>query len=77
MEREKIKEIEELLEIGHDVELIYKESTYTISRSKGKYFISGGEFKAFNSPMEVLNYGTINGITLKDLWSELTIGLIY
>jgi hypothetical protein len=67
------------LDIGHELHFKYKEKEYSISHTiEGSYLSEFyGEYQSFNDHAELLQKGTIEGKSLKDIWDDVEVTTIF
>jgi hypothetical protein len=73
------QDLKQDLEIGHELHFVYKRTKYSITHTPNGWHLSKfyGEYHTFESHVELLDRGTIEGHKLQDVWNEVTVEVIF
>jgi hypothetical protein len=74
-------ELKKDLDIGHEVEFYYHEDRYSISCNKEGWYLTkfydSESHQAFNTHEELLENGKINSESLREIWDDVRIDIIF
>ncbi|GLH62947.1 hypothetical protein [Parageobacillus sp. G301] len=73
------EDLENDLEIGHEIHFVYKGQKYSISCSHDGWHLSEfyKDYQTFRTHKELLENGTINGKYLKEIWNDVEVTEIF
>ncbi|RNB88601.1 hypothetical protein EDM59_05660 [Brevibacillus nitrificans] len=68
------------LSIGHEIEFIYSDRRFSITNTPAGWSLAEyykNEIELFSSHQDLLQYGKIDGRTLHEIWSLVTVKSIF